>query len=97
MDQKQRGAYYTPTNVARALVRWSVREDSDELLDPSCGDGEFLQFHRRSFGCELDPASAVAAIQRTRPNQLVVGDFFAHAEQSKKRFDCVVGNPPFIR
>lgn len=41
--QKQLGAYYTPSRVARALVDWAVRTPKDRVLDPACGDGVFLE------------------------------------------------------
>ena len=36
--QKKLGSFYTPPEVARALVRWVVRKSSDRLLDPACGE-----------------------------------------------------------
>ena len=39
---KEKGAFYTPPAMARALVDWAVRTAHDSVLDPSCGDGEFL-------------------------------------------------------
>jgi adenine-specific DNA methylase len=36
------GAYYTPVLLARPLCRWAIREATDAVLDPSCGEGAFL-------------------------------------------------------
>lgn len=53
--------------------------------------------HPNAVGCELDPEHAAAARQRA-PNALVHGrDFFAWADETKERFEAIVGNPPFIR
>lgn len=41
--QKRRGAFYTPPNIARFLVRWAIRSPGDRVLDPGCGDGVFLE------------------------------------------------------
>ena len=49
LSQKQAGAYYTPERVVSRLVRWAVRDKSDRLLNPSCGDGHFIASHRNSF------------------------------------------------
>jgi type I restriction-modification system DNA methylase subunit len=38
LSRKEAGAYYTPDAVVATLVRWAVREPTDRLLDPSCGD-----------------------------------------------------------
>ncbi len=39
---KLRGGYYTPEEIARFLCKWSVRNRNDEILEPSCGDGSFI-------------------------------------------------------
>lgn len=67
------------------------------MIDPSCGDGQFLARHRNSVGIEQNPLSAHRAIERA-PGALVhEGDFFAWAVETRERFECAAGNPPFIR
>lgn len=91
------GSYYTPTSVAQTLVRWAVRRRSDRLLDPSCGDGQFLYLHPNSIGVEQDPQAAILASHRAPGCIVHVEDFFSYANSTKERFDCAAGNPPFIR
>jgi tRNA1(Val) A37 N6-methylase TrmN6 len=95
--QKKNGAYYTPDSVVAALVRWAIRAPNDRMLDPSCGDGRFVAAHRKSVGIEQDPESAATAMSRAPWALIHEGDFFAWAANTKERFDCAVGNPPFIR
>ena len=97
LSRKQVGAYYTPHAVASSLVRWVVRKDSDRLLDPSCGDGRFIAAHGNSFGVEQDAEAAAVAMGRAPGASVHQGDFFAWAEQTRERFECAAGNPPFIR
>jgi len=95
--QKRSGAYFTPKDVSAALVSWACRKPTDRMLDPSCGDGEFLALHRNSVGIEQNPVSAHRAIERA-PGALVhEGDFFTWAMETGERFECAAGNPPFIR
>lgn len=94
---KRTGAYFTPSDVAACLVDWVVRAETDRLLDPSCGDGQFLAAHRNSVGVEQDPHSACLASHRNPGAVVHIEDFFQYATLSKLRFDCVAGNPPFIR
>ena len=96
-DAKQSGAYYTPGDVAAALVRWAVRRETDTLLDPSCGDGQFIVLHANSVGVERDASAVAAARQRAPCTELHEEDFFTWAEQTPDRFECATGNPPFIR
>lgn len=95
--RKSLGAYYTPDEVARTLVKWSVRRETDRLLDPACGDGQFLAEHVHAFGVERDPTAARIAASRSPNARIFVGDFFEWANETTVRFDCAAGNPPFIR
>jgi len=40
---KLRGGYYTPADLAQWLCAWAIRSADDLVLDPSCGDGVFLE------------------------------------------------------
>ncbi len=96
-SQKARGAYYTPERIASQLVRWAVRNSTDRLIDPSCGDGRFVAAHRNSWGVEQDAIAAAKAKRRAPWTTIHQGDFFTWAEQTHESFDCAAGNPPFIR
>src|SRR5689334_20396665 len=41
--QKLRGGYYTSAEVAEWLCAWAIRSPQDRVLEPSCGDGAFLE------------------------------------------------------
>ena len=99
-SRKRNGAYYTPDALAAMLVRWAVRAPQDRLLDPSCGDGRFLVAHRNSVGVERTPEAVGKAKGRAPGAHVCEAEFFAwaeHAHSTGERFDCAVGNPPFIR
>lgn len=95
--RKKLGQFFTPPEVAKTLVRWVVRNSKQRLLDPSCGDGEFLACHRRSVGIELDPEHTSTARVRAPWALIHEGDFFQWASRTVERFDVATGNPPFIR
>lgn len=97
LSSKEKGAYYTPDAVAATLTAWVVRDDDDRLLDPSCGDGRFIAAHKNSVGVEQDASAASQAMLRAPWALVHEGDFFAWAENTHERFDCLAGNPPFIR
>ena len=40
---KLRGGYYTSPEVAAWLSSWAIRSADDRILEPSCGDGAFLE------------------------------------------------------
>lgn len=40
---KLRGGYYTSSELARWLCAWAIRDAGELVLEPSCGDGAFLE------------------------------------------------------
>src|SRR6185369_2135248 len=96
-ERKRLGQFFTPPSVAKSLTEWVVRTPTDTLLDPSCGNGEFLSHHRRATGIELSPEISLEAQSRAPSATVINADFFEWAARSSDRFDAVTGNPPFIR
>lgn len=95
--RKIAGAFYTPDDVAAALVKWAVRKDSDLMIDPSCGEGRFLAYHRNSIGIEQDQHAIKVATNCAPWARIHVGNFFTWAQNTSERYECAAGNPPFIR
>ena len=42
-QQKLRGGYYTPIDIANFLTTWTIRSKNDTVLEPSSGDGIFIE------------------------------------------------------
>ena len=43
-EEKLRGAYYTPSTIASFILHWGINGSYDfDILEPSCGDGVFLE------------------------------------------------------
>ncbi|MCC0087744.1 N-6 DNA methylase [Aeromonas veronii] len=40
--QKLRGGYYTPQNLADYVTKWVLQKQPKSVLEPSCGDGVFI-------------------------------------------------------
>jgi adenine-specific DNA-methyltransferase len=95
--RKRLGQVFTPEEIVCSLVRWVIRQKTDHLLDPSCGDGRFLAHHAASTGVELDPRNARLAHQRVPGASIFQAEFFRWASDTACRFEAAVGNPPFIR
>ena len=41
-SRKARGAFFTPSKLARYLVNWAIQTPDDTVLEPSCGEASFL-------------------------------------------------------
>jgi len=108
-----RGGYYTPQIISQFIAKWALRDKSESVLEPSCGDGNILkevvkrkkelgasseEILQSTLGIELDPKESEKAkisgafIENT--------DFFTYYKEriyNKRKYDIIVGNPPFIR
>ncbi|SIT94670.1 class I SAM-dependent methyltransferase [Pontibacter indicus] len=42
-SNKLRGGYYTPKPIADFICRWAIRNTEERVLEPSCGDGNFIE------------------------------------------------------
>ncbi len=110
---KLRGGYYTPDKISEFIAEWAIRTPSDAVLEPSCGDGSFLNaitkrhselgasdetIKKNVIGIELDDAEAAKSAQYG--TTVICKDFFTYYQENiedQTQFDVVVGNPPFIR
>ncbi len=42
-SQKLRGGYYTPAEITQFIAEWAITNVNDKVLEPSCGDGNFIE------------------------------------------------------
>jgi adenine-specific DNA-methyltransferase len=104
--EKLRGGFYTPEPIAEFVLRWGINGSTDfDILEPSCGDGVFLEQlknlkskYNSITAIEFDEVEAKKADKIELKNkQLINDDFHTYCNNTLKRFDLVVGNPPYIR
>lgn len=110
--QKLRGAYYTPLAMADTMVKMCASKDSQSVLEPSCGDGVFLD-SLEQLGY-LEAMKAVDAVENEsgearkvqenyedHQNVHVLNEdffeFYPRTYTAKKQYDLILGNPPYIR
>ena len=120
--KKLRGGYYTPQPIADFISKWAISSYKDLVLEPSCGDGIFIEsiinrmidigaeknsLNNNIHAVEFDPKEAKKTSQRFTKISLEeselnvqIGDFFNYCNTNLANrifYDCVIGNPPFIR
>jgi len=111
-EQKLRGGYYTPADLATFLVQWVLHTKPSKILEPSCGEGVFFKpiadliptAHVAGFEVDLDEAKKASKAARQvglHGSQIRGDDFLGWAVEAiqghNTQFDAVLGNPPFIR
>lgn len=110
--QKIRGAYYTPYELASLIVK-TVNPHQNlrfkTILEPSCGDGIFIDAIKNACNftdcsidaVEIEPAEAEKARKKSEGYKninVITDDFFTFYETHKEeRYDLIIGNPPYIR
>lgn len=110
-EQKLRGAYYTPLRLANAMVSLFAPENLQTVLEPSCGDGVFLDSlfsvglmeqisMIQAIEIESEEANKVAErYKETKNVDVICEDFFDFYQRNYKssQYDLILGNPPYIR
>lgn len=88
------GQYFTPEAVARLMVGLSSASPGAKGLEPSCGEGVFLDIlDARGFG-QIDAYEIDESLCQRRAN--VRYESFVSADVASG-YDLVIGNPPYIR
>lgn len=110
-EQKLRGAYYTPLQLANAMVELFDFNSIRTVLEPSCGDGVFLDSlsHYELIdridsltAVEIDPYEAEKvkeSYQEHNNVHVLKEDFLKYYDQvlGRNQYDLILGNPPYIR
>ena len=110
-EQKLRGAYYTPLKLANAMVKLFVSEKINTILEPSCGDGVFIEALYQqniisnnqqitAIEIEKEEAQKVNFNFKNQKNVNVYNeDFFEFYKKTADniKYDLIIGNPPYIR
>ena len=112
-NRRERGAYYTPPDLAAFIAEWAIRSSADTVLDPSAGLGNLVAaaVHRAQalgatgppnvWGVELHRRTFDRLEQRCTQFRIPVGQLtngdFFGASHCLGTFDVVLTNPPYVR
>tara|TARA_B110000285_G_scaffold233899_1_gene309097 strand:- start:1302 stop:2921 length:1620 start_codon:yes stop_codon:yes gene_type:complete len=104
--EKLRGGFYTPEPIASFILKWAFNGNQElDILEPSCGDGIFLEEIRKEkyeynsvTAIEFDEIEANKSKKiKLDKTKIINSDFHDFCINTKQKFDLVVGNPPYIR
>lgn len=105
-EDKLRGGFYTPNPIAAFILKWAFNGNKElDILEPSCGDGVFLE-EIQKIGYQYNSVTAIEfdEIEAEKSkniglanSEVIHSDFHDFCINTKKRFDLIIGNPPYIR
>lgn len=100
------GSYYTSKRIAQYMADWAIRNSNDSFLEPSFGDGVFLDAASQRFNDLKNPTPKIIGVelQPTVYSKYMDGaethisgfcqDFLTF--ESSEKVMSVVGNPPYV-
>lgn len=94
---KAKGIFYT-TNELALLIKSFVDIETDEVYDPTCGDGSLLSVFPdeiKKYGQEINDHQIEVAKNRLKNFTGYCGDTLKDPAFNDKKFKCIVANPPF--
>ena len=95
-EERLNGRYYTPQNLANYIVDWANKDiKSGKILEPSCGDGSFLNSINRLnlqdrfsiIGIELDKNESMIALGRI--NESIFIDSLKRLKEERTILDTI--------
>jgi len=107
MENLSKGSFYTGSEMALDFVKDLDFSQGQIIFDPACGSGAFL-FNSKAppeqiFGVDFDSTAIMIAkfnffikFPNAKYPNLYSADFFDwYAQNSDKKFDYIIGNPPY--
>lgn len=104
--EKLRGGFYTPESISSFILKWAFNGNKEvDVLEPSCGDGVFLggikkgkYKYKTITAIEIDKEEARKASKLDLDKfKIIKEDFHKFCIETQKKFDLIIGNPPYIR
>ena len=109
-QKKLRGGYYTPQKLANYITKITLK-DKMKILEPSCGDGSFLKNIKNildNSDYSVEKIDAIEYIEEEANKSkkilkdidcasVINDDFYNFYVNCKKKYNLIIGNPPYIR
>jgi len=111
-NKKLIGSFYTPKLIADFLVDYlskKIKGDNLTVLEPSSGDGIFIQaiYNHKALSAKIKKVVAVEreekelekvkTITKNKSLETKHFDFLEFQNNNKQKFNLVIGNPPYIK
>lgn len=101
MNNKLTGSFYTPSKLVKYMVNEIADEINGDILEPSFGDGRFLdELQKYNFkkidGIEIFEEKIKQYNVKKNNIKLIKTDFIEFAIHNDAKYELIIGNPPYI-
>ncbi len=103
--QRQTGSFYTEQSIAKYMVDWAIRSPCDHILEPSFGDGVFIEASAQRIRKLGNKSPNITAVELKEDTFRRFGnkgiDITAYHDDYlgvtlHDNVDVVIGNPPYV-
>ncbi len=91
---KSKGQYFTPQIIVDFMISLISFTDLIQILEPSAGEGIFLKSLAKLKNFQVTGIEIDEELYNKSNHEILYQDFF---DFPVKKFDVVIGNPPYIR
>ena len=97
--EKLRGGFYTPEPIAAFILKWAFNGDNNlDILEPSCGDGVFLEEIKKGryeynsvTAIEYDEIEAKKSRKiKLEKSRVIHSDFHKFCLSTKKKYNLII-------
>jgi adenine-specific DNA-methyltransferase len=104
-EKKKFAIFFTPINIIKQFVKEIDFSNISTILEPSCGSCEFINYITSTYdnvqidGIEFNKYiydSIVSDIGNSPNIFLINADFLKYDTNTVKKYDLIIGNPPYF-
>ena len=104
INKKSTGSYYTCDSIADYIVDWAIDKPNLTILEPSFGDGVFIDSALKKFARLKNESPHIIGVEKQKhpyenytKNHNIDGFFTDFLEfKTKEKINAVIGNPPYV-
>ena len=92
---KELGQFFTPKLISEYMVKLSTTTKNGNILEPSCGEGVFLNSLIENGFKNIDAYEYDTTLNNKSSIPITYESFIN--QDIDKKYDLIIGNPPYIR
>ena len=94
----EKGQYFTTNEMLKEGVLNLIYNNPDVILEPSIGQGDLVEYISKNMKVKFDKYeidNKIKLLDSLNKDDVIYSDFLM--EKISKKYDTIVGNPPFVK